>query len=96
VVHSKKLITFLIVNGPPISIPEELDEALKRRGWQTIRPGQIYAIYWDCVLNEDPSDANKLMERVMHIHKLATQHGITHTFKTVKTTAYEARYPEIV
>jgi len=93
---AEKLITFLIVSGPPVELPTELTSTLKKRGWQALRAGQIYALFWDSVLSVDPADADKLMERVMEIHKVANQYGINHMFKTVKTSSSDVTYPEML
>jgi len=85
----------MIISGPPADLPCEFAATLKRKGWQTLRPGQIYALFWDSVLQVDSSDAEKLMQRVLEIHKLATQYKINHMFKTVKTTEMSAGYQEI-
>ena len=92
----EKLITFMIISGPPVEMPAELAKSLSRRGWQALRPGQIYALFWDNVLADDPSDAEKLMERVMEIHRVATRFGVNHMFKTVKSSEEEPRFPEIL
>jgi len=93
---AERLITFMIINGSPAELPTELSSTLKQRGWHALRPGQIYALFWDSILVVDTSDADKLMQRVMEIHKLASQFGISHMFKTIKTSANETRYPEIL
>lgn len=93
---AERLITFMIINGPPAELPIELMSTLKKKGWQTLRPGQIYALFWDSILTVDQADADKLMERVMEIHKVAIQCGVNHMFKTVKTSSAEAKYPEIL
>ncbi len=86
----------MIISGPPAELPFELTTTLKNKGWQTLRHGQIYALFWDAVLQVDTSDAEKLMQRVLEIHKMATQFRINHTFKTVKTAEASANYPEIL
>lgn len=93
---AERLITFMIISGPPVELPIELSTTLRRKGWQALRPGQIYALFWDSILTVDQANADRLMERVMEIHKVATQFGINHMFKTVKTSSADARYPEIL
>jgi len=93
---AEKLITFMIISGPPVELPVELTTTLRRKGWQALRPGQIYALFWDSVLTLDAADADKLMERVMEIHRVATQFGVNHMFKTVKTSSEDMKYPEIL
>ncbi len=85
----------MIISGAPAELPYEFAATLKRKGWQTLRPGQIYALFWDTVLQLDTSDADKLMQRVMEIHRMAAQLNINHTFKTVKTTDINAGYQQI-
>ena len=87
----------MIINGPAKEPPDELAAILRKCGWLSLRPGQIYALFWDMILAADPADADKLMERVMEIHNVATKLGINHTFKTVKTIKMTVadRYPEL-
>jgi hypothetical protein len=93
---AEKLITFMIISGPPVELPIELTTVLRMKGWQTLRSGQIYALFWDSILTIDPTNADKLMERVMEIHKVASQFGVNHMFKTVKTSSADVNYPEIL
>jgi len=86
----------MIINGPQVDLPPELTFTLKKKGWQPLRPGQIYALFWESILTVDLASADKLMERVMEIHKIATQFGINHMFKTVKTSSENVNLAEIL
>jgi len=89
----------MIINGPAKEPPSELSTVLKRCGWLSLKPGQIYALFWDTILSSDTADANKLMGRVMEIHEAASKMGIAHSFKTVKTVKsapMAMKYPELV
>lgn len=85
----------MIVKSSSTELPTKLESVMRNRGWQTLRPGQVYALFWDQVLSVDTSDADKLMERVMEIHKLASSLGVNHMFKTVRTAGDQAEYPEL-
>lgn len=86
----------MIIKEQPKEVPKKLAQLLLDRGWQTLRPGQVYALFWDQVLRVDTSDADKLMERVMEIHRLASQLGLSHMFKTIRTAGNQAEYPELL
>ena len=91
---SGRLVTFMILKNSVENVPDELSDVLRHRGWQILRPGHIYALFWDQVLIVDTANTDKLMERVMEVHKVASQLGVDHMFKTVRTSEAGMTYPE--
>ena len=94
--QGNKLITFMILKKVGEKLPDDLKDILKNQGWQVLRPGHIYALFWDQVLVKDTSTTDKLMERVVEVHKIASKLGVKHMFKTVKTSEVNVSYPEFL
>jgi len=86
----------MIMTSPQPNLPEQLATILRSRGWLTVRPGQIFAIFWDQILLSETSDADKLMERVIEVHKIAAQLGLAHMFKTIKTSGERSEIPDLL